>query len=145
MSDLTLCCRKPVQAPALCHFLCPLISCEIMVGKCSSSPFLLRTCVQLPWSVGSFKHHPPSPPGTLRTNSGNQACVFSLVTTSVSIEKLWCLLLCLCLFLDALSCSVHIQLATRLRNLHCLILMENPKTKQTNPNFALCTKCYTVK
>lgn len=78
--------------------------CEIMVGKCSSSPFLLKTCVQLPWSVGSLKHHPPSPSGTLRINSGNQACVLSLVTLSASIENLWCLLLCLYLFCDTKTC-----------------------------------------
>ena len=90
--------KKLVLHSCSVPFSLPSHLCGIMVGKCPSSPSLLKTCVQLPWSVGSLKHHPPPTPTptprTLRTNSGNRACIFSLWPRPTSIEKATCVYSC---------------------------------------------------
>lgn len=115
-----------------------------MVGKCPSSPPLLKTCVQLPWSVGSLKHHPPPTPpptlGTLRTNSGNQACVFSLVTASVFYRKSHGVYSCASVYFSD-SPEIEIGPMNNITKTVSVFI----RISLSGAFFSLSTKCYIVK
>lgn len=76
---------------------CPSsLVCEIMVGKCSPSPFSIEdlcTAPMVSWESQTQTSYTPRGPSEQIVEI--KLASFLLVTSSVSIGNLWCLLLCL--------------------------------------------------